>query len=69
MDSFHYEQFFGGLIIGLALRSTDLLPVAVGGVIGYYVGIKNINLLNTVKGLSEKYISKIDKNISTSNDD
>ena len=61
MENFQFEQFFAGLIVGIAIRSTDILPVAVGGIIGYYISNKKIDILETLKNLTGKYMPDMSK--------
>jgi len=56
MESIKVEQFMCGVIMGLALRSTDILPVTVGFAIGYYTANKNIDFYATTTRLLNAYL-------------
>jgi len=56
MEGFKVEQFLAGTVFGVAIRSTDLLPVVVGIFIGHYISTKNIDLYTTVLGLGDRFL-------------
>lgn len=62
MESLKIEQFLCGVIMGLALRSTDILPVTVGFTIGYYVSNKNIDFYVITTRLLDKYLPQTKSN-------
>jgi len=66
MENLQVEQFLVGFVAGLAIRSTDLLPVAVGAILGYYVSSKKIDVFGTASNFLAGFMppppSKNDKN-------
>lgn len=60
------EQFIAGVVMGLALRSTDILPVAVGFAMGAYVANRDIDYygtaLNMINNLTPGFVRSTPQN-------
>lgn len=56
MEGFKFEHFIAGMIVGMAIRSTDLLPVTIGFALGHYVTSKNIDMVGSAMHFVERFI-------------